>query len=74
MCVNRPPDALPADRDASSVPSPAERIWRAARADPSNAQLNIPLAFRVEGPLDTAALEQALNNVVRRHDALRTVF
>jgi amino acid adenylation domain-containing protein len=35
---------------------------------------NIPLAFRIEGQLNTTALEQSLTEIVRRHEALRTIF
>ena len=34
----------------------------------------MPLALRLEGELNVAALEQALGDVVERHEALRTVF
>ena len=35
---------------------------------------NIPLVARLEGPLDAAALERSLADIVRRHEALRTTF
>ncbi|MBZ5494599.1 MAG: hypothetical protein LAO76_27045, partial [Acidobacteriia bacterium] len=35
---------------------------------------NIPLALRLQGELNTTALEQALGDVAERHEALRTVF
>jgi amino acid adenylation domain-containing protein len=35
---------------------------------------NLPFAFRLQGPLDAAVLEQALDDVVRRHESLRTAF
>jgi amino acid adenylation domain-containing protein len=37
-------------------------------------QYNMAVALRLEGPLDVAALEQALNTIVARHESLRTVF
>ena len=40
----------------------------------AGATYNIPLALRLEGELDQTALEQALGDVVERHEALRTVF
>ena len=35
---------------------------------------NIPAALRLRGALDAAALERALGEIVRRHEALRTTF
>ncbi|MBB4397894.1 non-ribosomal peptide synthetase [Bradyrhizobium sp. ERR14] len=35
---------------------------------------NLPFAFRLQGPLDAAALAQAIEDVVRRHESLRTAF
>ena len=35
---------------------------------------NVPFALRLTGPLDVAALHEAVNAVVARHAALRTVF
>ncbi len=51
-----------------------QRLWFLDRMEPVNAHHNIPFALRLEGPLDPGALERALAEVVRRHEALRTVF
>jgi amino acid adenylation domain-containing protein len=51
-----------------------ERLWFIDRMEPGSAVYNIPVAWRLEGALDVAALERALGEVVRRHEALRTVF
>ena len=39
-----------------------------------SAAYNMPLALRLRGALDAAALERALDEIVRRHEALRTTF
>jgi hypothetical protein len=57
-----------------SSQSTAQKLWNAARADPASSYFNIPVAFRLEGALDTDAVERAFNSLVRRHDTLRTVF
>jgi amino acid adenylation domain-containing protein len=51
-----------------------ERLWFLHRLQPASAAYNMPLALVVHGALDAAALEAALNEVARRHEALRTVF
>src|SRR5260370_29542191 len=42
--------------------------------EPAVASYNLPVALRLTGPLDVGALEESLNEIVRRHDALRTSF
>jgi non-ribosomal peptide synthase protein (TIGR01720 family) len=51
-----------------------ERLWFVDRLDPGNPAYAIPFSLRITGPLDHAALECAVDEVVRRHDALRAVF
>ncbi|HYR07982.1 MAG TPA: amino acid adenylation domain-containing protein, partial [Longimicrobium sp.] len=51
-----------------------ERLWFIDRLEPGNAFYNLPNAVRMRGALDAAALERALGEIVRRHEALRTVF
>ena len=50
------------------------RLWFIDQMNPGNAAYNIPAAVRVEGQLDIALLERAFNEVVRRHEVLRTAF
>ncbi|HEX5870931.1 MAG TPA: condensation domain-containing protein, partial [Longimicrobium sp.] len=51
-----------------------ERLWFIDRMEPGSTTYNILMAWRLEGALDAAALERALCELVRRHEALRTVF
>ena len=51
-----------------------ERLWFIDRLDPGSAIYNMPMAWRLRGVLDVAALERALGEIVRRHEVLRTVF
>jgi amino acid adenylation domain-containing protein/non-ribosomal peptide synthase protein (TIGR01720 family) len=51
-----------------------QRLWFLDQLEPGNAFYNIPDAVRISGPLDVAALEQSLNEIVRRHEVLRTTF
>ncbi len=51
-----------------------ERLWFLDRLNPGSAVYNIWIALRLEGPLDLPAFGAALNEVVRRHEILRTRF
>src|SRR5437588_12798084 len=51
-----------------------QRLWFLDQLETAGAAYHIPAIFRVEGRLDAAALEYALDEIVRRHEALRTVF
>ncbi|MGV9743694.1 amino acid adenylation domain-containing protein [Rhodococcus zopfii] len=70
----RPP--LTATVRPARVPlSPAQqRMWLINRFDPESPVYNIPVAVRLTGRLDSAALAAAVADVVARHESLRTVF
>ncbi len=51
-----------------------QRLWFLHQMDPASAAYNMPVAFRLSGPLDVAALGWALGEIVRRHEILRTTF
>lgn len=51
-----------------------ELLWLLDRASPGMTAYNMPIANRLTGSLDLAALEQSLADVVARHEALRTRF
>ena len=42
--------------------------------EPDTAAYNIPADVRLSGPLKVSALENSLNEIVRRHETLRTSF
>lgn len=51
-----------------------QRLWVLHQLSRSNPAYNMPEAVRFVGPLNTAILEQSLNEIVRRHEVLRTTF
>jgi amino acid adenylation domain-containing protein len=69
------PPVVPAGRGGALPLSFAqERLWFLDRLEPGSAFYNVPMAVRLRGPLDASALERALGEIVRRHEALRTAF
>src|SRR5580700_7571150 len=70
-----PPPIQPVPRDRVLPLSFAqERLWVLDQMEPNNPLYNIPRAMRMRGPLQPAALEKALNEIVRRHESQRTTF
>ncbi len=51
-----------------------ERLWFLTQLVPDSAFYNMPMVFQVEGFLDHEALEASFNEIIRRHDSLRTAF
>ncbi|HEX7243495.1 MAG TPA: condensation domain-containing protein, partial [Longimicrobiaceae bacterium] len=70
--------APPVERVPREGPLPLsfaqQRLWVVDRLEPGSAAYNMPYALRLRGGLDAAALRAALDALVRRHEALRTVF
>ncbi|HYH80301.1 MAG TPA: condensation domain-containing protein, partial [Longimicrobium sp.] len=49
-----------------------QRLWVLDRLEPGGIGYNMAFAWRLRGPVDTAALERALAELVCRHETLRT--
>jgi amino acid adenylation domain-containing protein/non-ribosomal peptide synthase protein (TIGR01720 family) len=64
---------VPRDGDLP-VSSGQQRLWFIDRLQPDRATYNVALGLRLEGRLDAEALEQAFNDVIKRHDSLRASF
>src|ERR1700729_2914049 len=50
------------------------RMWFLDRVAPGNPVYNVPTCFRIRGPLDARAFQRAVNEIVSRHEILRTTF
>jgi acyl carrier protein len=62
-------------RQGSSVSSHAQqRLWFLDQYEPGTGLYNIPMAWRVRGGLNVAALARSLDEVIHRHEVLRTTF
>ncbi|MEH2268243.1 MAG: amino acid adenylation domain-containing protein [Nostoc sp.] len=51
-----------------------ERLWFLYQFQPDSSTYNVSLAFRLQGLLNVSALEYSLNEIIQRHEALRTTF
>ncbi|MCG8364971.1 MAG: condensation domain-containing protein, partial [Pseudanabaenales cyanobacterium] len=51
-----------------------ERLWVLNQLEGNSAAYNVPAAIHLSGCLHVAALEQAVTEIVRRHEILRTTF
>jgi len=69
------PPILPVSREGNLALSFAQqRLWFIDQLEPGLPAYNIAAAIRLQGPLNVGALEQALNEIVARHESLRTTF
>ena len=51
-----------------------QRLWFADQLEQGSTAYNMPFLWRFEGEMHPSALRQAINEVVKRHEILRTTF
>ena len=70
------PPIVPVPRDGRPIPLSMnqEHLWRLDQMMPGTHFFNMPYVYHLNGELNVEALERSLNEIVRRHEALRTVF
>ncbi|HIK05151.1 MAG TPA: hypothetical protein IGS40_10610 [Trichormus sp. M33_DOE_039] len=73
---NQAPPLVPVSRENSLPLSfPQERLWFLHQLEPSRASAyNIPLGLKITGNLNISALQKSLNEILVRHETLRTTF
>ncbi|HJX29408.1 MAG TPA: condensation domain-containing protein, partial [Thermoanaerobaculia bacterium] len=73
-----PPSRTPIPRrpDPGSAPLSfaQQRLWFIDQIEAGTPLYNVPAPLRAEGPLDVRVLALCLDEIVRRHETLRTVF
>ncbi|MEK8072440.1 non-ribosomal peptide synthase/polyketide synthase [Rhodococcoides navarretei] len=67
LTVRERPDLLP-------LSIAQERMWTINRIDPGSSAYNIPVAVRLTGELDIESLRGAFEDVLARHEILRTAY
>jgi len=68
------PDSRGGDGSGGQISFAQQRLLFLHRFDPLSAVYNVPAAFTLRGPLDRAALQQALGQLEQRQEVLRTRF
>jgi Condensation domain len=68
------PIALTANRDHVELSSAQRRLWFFDRLRPGSPLYNMAGVASLQGTLDPGALKRALDEVVRRHEVLRTAL
>ncbi|HYK42549.1 MAG TPA: condensation domain-containing protein, partial [Thermoanaerobaculia bacterium] len=74
--MNTTSPTLPGQSSKTVAPASfaQRRLWLIDRLEPGNPFYNLPQVIRCVGSLDAAALRESLEEIVVRHEALRTTF
>ena len=69
-----PPIVLVARTQRLPLSFAQQRLWFLDQLEPNNPRYNVPYAARLKGHLQPEVLERSLQEIVRRHETLRTSF
>ncbi|WP_071189201.1 non-ribosomal peptide synthetase [Trichormus sp. NMC-1] len=71
-----PAKIQPQSRDIQTFPLSfaQQRLWFFSQLEPESSAYNIPAAIQLTGNLNVSALENSINQILRRHHILRTNF
>ena len=67
-------DRVPRENGVAAASFAQERVWELQNLLPELPFFNVLYALRVTSPCDVAVLERGINEIVRRHEILRTTF
>ncbi len=69
-------DIIPKRQDGNNIPLSfsQQRLWFIDQLYHGSSFYNIPIAFHIQGNLNITALEQSLNEILKRHEVWRTTF
>jgi amino acid adenylation domain-containing protein len=72
----QPPDTIPRRKQQNycRLSFDQERIWVVDQMEPGNPAYNIFSVSRLNGAIDVPLMERALNEIIRRHEVMRTTF
>ncbi|HET8842842.1 MAG TPA: condensation domain-containing protein, partial [Ktedonobacteraceae bacterium] len=62
------------ERDTAPLSFAQQRLWFLNQLVPNNPFYNVPLILRLSGPIQLDALEKSIQQILSRHEALRTTF
>jgi len=62
------------NRESAPLSFAQHQMWVMDQMAPGNPAYNLSIGFRLGGPLDARALEAGFNEVIKRHEILRTTF
>ncbi|WP_081622417.1 amino acid adenylation domain-containing protein [Jongsikchunia kroppenstedtii] len=72
---HRRPPLVPAERGATAPLSSVQRsMWLLNRADPASPVYNLAMALRLSGDLDRSVIQRAIEDLIDRHESLRTRY
>ncbi|MGZ3459276.1 MAG: condensation domain-containing protein, partial [Archangium sp.] len=78
MREERPVELPPLERSERTGELPLsfaqQRLWFLEQLEPGSAFYNVPMALRLSGELDVSALQRTFQELMRRHESLRTAF
>src|ERR1051326_4187358 len=73
-CVPGPVIPRRTNQDPVPLSFAQRQMWVIDQMTPGNPAYNLPVGYRIKGPLDITALGNAFNELIKRHEALRTTF